>query len=453
MLIRFAVENFLSFKDEIEFTLLPGNTEEHKEHLYVEKENSELQILRTSVILGANAAGKTNLIKALEFVQNLVTAGTQVGESIPVTPFYLDLETPDKESRFSFEIKSGPSVYQYEFALDRNRIYSESLYRDQKMLFERVTGNDDVVEVNFTNDRPLFDNEEQANHLVFAGYSTRPNKLFLTESIERNINLFKEPYDWFRTKLVLNFPLRINDFANFVRFLNNESGFREKFRDLVRLYDLDIYDVELKPLQGDPERFLPETQKAHVGYLMSQLDEDFETSTFYNSFLHIFMSVDKYSRFKAHYPETVHIVEREEELRVNFDIEMESEGTKRLLELTPILIRLLNSREEIIFVIDEIDRSLHAEMVRNVFDIFLTNIGNKPAQLIGTTHQVDILDLNLLRSDEIWLIQKNANKSSSLYSLDDFAPKSNADIKRHYLNGLYGGIPDVSGMNQLNWDT
>ena len=170
----------------------------------------------------------------------------------------------------------------------------------------------------------------------------------------------------------------------------------------------------------------------------------------YNPTLKMLVSVDTVERYKAFHFATMHRVNHEGR-NVEFGLLMESDGTNRLFELTPALIRLLSSEDDIVFVIDELDRCLHAHMSRNILDIFLANAVGQASQLIVTTHESDLLDLDLLRRDEIWFIEKDQYSASQIYSLEEFAPRYDVDIKRGYLQGRFGAIPIIPSYNILEW--
>ena len=115
------------------------------------------------------------------------------------------------------------------------------------------------------------------------------------------------------------------------------------------------------------------------------------------------------------------------------------------------MIGLLSSSNDQVYFIDELDRRLHPLMTHNIVDIFLQNSADKYSQLIVTTHESRLLDRDLLRNDEVWLMEKNRENASTLYSLEEFKLSPNADIERGYLGGRYGAIPILPGYNRLAW--
>ena len=432
---------------------LPGRARKHKDHVYVDENRKDIRLLKSGVLFGANASGKTNMIKALEFAQSFIVEGRKLNQDVAAQPFRLDISSESKPSKFAFEIKSGAKAYIYKFEVDAKSVHCESLRElrstSEKMLFQRIVTPDGSTQIQFGK-FPVtsFHTMDDLNN---AARLTRPNQLFLFESVDSNIAYFRDAYDWFKNKLVLLHPYSIPGAELGARYVNNEDGFQQKYRDLLQLYDLDIDDIDLRKINVDIDQLFSAQDKLNISQYVSQLpDEPSASAIYYNPVLQLFVFVDKQNRYEVHQFVTVHNV-RHEERSVNFELFMESDGTIRLFELTPALIRLLSSDEEIVFAIDEVDRSLHAQMARNILEIFLSNSIGKPSQLIVTTHESGVLDLDLLRRDEIWFIEKDRYAASQVYSLEEFAPRYDADIRRGYLTGRYGAIPILPSYNILEW--
>lgn len=453
MLIRFTVENFLSFKDEIEFSMVPGRARKHSDHIYVDERRQDLRLLKTGIVFGANASGKTNIMKALSFSQDFIVEGRKPDQDVAAHPFRLDLACESKPSRFTFEIKSGAKAYIYKFVADMKRVHCESLSElrstSEKLLFTRNVSPNGRTQIQFGKIPRM--SYHTVDDLNSAARLTRPNQLFLYESVDSNIAYFRDVYDWFKNQLVLIYPYTIPGAELGARFVNNEDGFQQKYRDLLQLYDLDIDDIELRKINIDIDQLFSEQDKLNISQYVSQLPDDPAASAiYYNPVLQLFVFVNRHNDYQVYQFVTVHNVEHEERT-VNFELFMESDGTIRLFELTPALIRLLNSEEEIVFVVDELDRSLHAQMTRNILDIFLSNSVGKPSQMIATTHESSMLDLDLLRRDEIWFIEKDRYSASQVYSLEEFAPRYDMDVERGYLLGRFGAIPILPSYNLLEW--
>jgi len=451
MLIRFSVENFLSFKDEVEFSMVAGRTRKHKDHILTSGKRNDIRLLKTGVIYGANASGKSNLIKAMAFAKHLIVAGTSPRESITVVPFMLDSTYESRSSRFQFEIKCDSKAFVYGFELDSRRIYSEWLSEirpsSEKTLFERVSNDKGLTVVNF-GEIP-YTKEHDESFLQFTAKGTRPNQLYLTESIERNIKYFENIYNWFDDSLVLIFPeSKPEDFG--IKFASNPK-FQQEFRKLINVFDLGINDIVFQPIDFDSELPLPPAIKERIKLDLDKFLHDSDSRTIFQiKGLNNILFVIEDGNINTYKFVTVHRIEHEDR-NAHFETFQESDGTQRLFEITPALLDLIGSSGERVFVIDELDRQLHAHMTYNILDIFLTNSVNKSSQLIVTTHESSLLDLDLLRRDEIWFLEKDAKGVSSLFSLEEFQLNPNMDIEKGYLGGRFGAIPVLSIFDELEW--
>ena len=453
MLIRFSVENFLSFKDEVEFSMVAGRTRKHKDHILTAGKRNDIRLLKTGVIYGANASGKSNLIKAMAFARDLIVQGTRGKQSIPVIPYRFDTASKKKPSKFQFEVKYKTKLYIYGFEVDSEQVHSEWLYEirpaSEKLIFERKTDLDGRTEIEFGS-IPLVDKRQEQAFLDFTARGTRPNQLFLAESIERNISYFENIYNWFDKALVLIFPDAKPGAGVAMRFMESDE-FKQKYRDILGLLDLGIDDINLPEFDFDTETRLPNEIKEQIKQNIREMNRESEKKTVIHiPQFDILIVVESDNQFKAYKFMTVHQIEHESR-KVLFELTDESDGTQRLFELVPALIDLLHAERERVFVIDELDRCLHAHMTYNILDIFLTNSANKSSQMIVTTHEASLLDLDKVRRDEIWFIEKDRTGASSVYSLEEFAPRFDMDIEKGYLNGRFGAIPILPSYNVLEW--
>ena len=134
---------------------------------------------------------------------------------------------------------------------------------------------------------------------------------------------------------------------------------------------------------------------------------------------------------------------------ISFEISDESDGTQRIMDFIPALVSLTKSDKT--YLIDEIDRSLHPELTQKLLEVFFNNTQNIESQLIVTTHESSLLDLNLLRRDEIWFVEKDLDGASNMYSLEQFKPRHDKEVRKSYLQGRFGAIPFVSNVENLGW--
>lgn len=443
MLVRFTVENFLSFKDEVEFSMVAGLPRKHNEHVVSSGRRNDLRLLKAGVIYGANAAGKSNLIKAMSFAKRMIVVGTNPKQRISVTPFMLDKSTDERPSKFTFEITCNAKPYVYGFELDSKQVHHEWLSEirpsSEKLIFERFTDVDGRTDVVLG--RIKLVRHHGRDFMNFLKQGTRPNELFLTKSVENDVMYFKHIYDWFDETLRLIFPNPRSSEVETAKIAEHE--FERGSRDIFGLFDLGIDNVLLDDVTSPmPDSVKQEFLAAH------REDQEDVAIPFPASNLYVFVTVD--NKINARQFKTVHRVSHENR-DVIFELTQESDGTQRLFELSSALLDLLSGNADKVYFVDELDRRLHPHMTKNLLEIFLNNTIHRPKQLIVTTHESGLLDLDLVRRDEIWFVEKDNNGISSVYSLEEFAPRYDVDVQRGYLQGRYGAIPIVPSYNVLEW--
>jgi hypothetical protein len=430
--------------------MIPGKSrKQHPQHIVASKANRKTNALKAAVIYGANASGKSNLIKAMAFAKDRIVQGTRLRQIIPVTPFRFDKACEDQPSRFQFEFSYKQKEYIYGFALDSQRIHEEWLYQvtatTEKQLFERYTDQNGETKLAFSNIK--LTRKKDRDFLDFVAQGTRPNQLFLTESIERNVPHFRDVFDWFGKILTPIFPYTRR--ANLEIELIANVDFKQTFNNYLQLFDTGISGLELIEFDFDKDTGFPDELKDQIKQgILKQSDGEvrFVIETPEGR---TFLTREKSSgEIKAWKFMTVHKLNDTNE-DVRFEVNQESDGTQRLFDLIPALMDLLNS--ERVFVIDELDRSLHPHLSRSILEFFLNNTSEQPSQLIVTTHESSILDLDLLRRDEVWFVEKDTDGVSTLYSLEEFAPRNDKDIRKGYLLGRFGAIPFIKSVDNLGW--
>ena len=449
MLIRFTVENFLSFKDEVEFSMVAGRPRKHPDHILPRKSDRDRRILKTAVIYGANASGKSNLIKAMSFARDLIVKGTSGKQRIGVIPFRFDASTENAPSRFRFDIRCNDKIFSYGFEVDRQRIHSEWLYEirssSEKMYFERETSSEGMTSVTFGNIAFSEEQGEQFFHFVATG--TRANQLFLKECIERNALIFEQVNRWFDEKLVLIFP-DTKPSGIEIAFMNDEE-FQYEFVKLLKLFDLGIENMRLEDFDFDSETRIPAEVRKRIKQDIQEMSLPRGGQAIVQiPALNIFIFVDENQEPVSKRFMTLHKVEGKDD-HATLELTEESEGTQRVFEIVPALLDLMNEDHERVFVIDELDRRLHALLSYKILELFLTRKTKQKGQLIVTTHEVGILDLDLLRRDEIWFIEKKSSGASSVFSLEEFHPRYDKDIRKSYLQGRFGAIPLLPSRRSL----
>lgn len=446
MLIRFITKNFLSFNDEIEFSMIPGKSKRHDHHIMRGRSRSSINILRAAVIYGANASGKSNLIQAMSFARELIVNGTRPHKFVPIKRFLLDKSCVDKLTKFEFEFKSQGKYYAYGFELDTHRIHSEWLYEirqtTEKMIFERTTPHENETTIKFGSIE--FESKRDRQFVEFTGMGTRHNQLFLTESIERGVEYFEGAYSWFDKRLTFIFP---DTFAGLEIGIEREDQLMDYLLELLQLFNTGISGIGFEEIDYESEGV------DFLDAIADQLKRDVDDSKIVvrgSNGKRYLTYRDEHSEIRAFKLMTKHKMKDCDD-EVSLEIGDESDGTQRLMELLPALIDLFNNDR--IYIIDELDRSLHSTLSYKILELFLNNKKRRESQLIVTTHETGLLNLNLLRRDEIWFIEKDKTGASTVYSLEEFAPRYDKDIRKGYLLGRFGAIPIVQNVSDLGWAT
>ena len=268
--------------------------------------------------------------------------------------------------------------------------------------------------------------------------------------VENRIAFLDIIYDWFDRTLVPVFPDSIPTQGIGLGIMK-DTDFKHRLRDVLEFLDLGIDEVDLQPIEFSAETDLTEDFEEYIqSHVKSIPTESNETAIFGHYGSEHYLLVDADNNYSAYKLVTLHQVSGENRY-VAFDLAAESEGTRHLFELMPALLGLHNGKNEHVFVIDELDRSIHAHLTCKVVELFLTNDGNNQSQLVVTSHDTGLLDLDLLRRDEIWFIEKERSGASSLYSLEEFNLPKDMDIEKGYHHGRFGAIPINPSLNSLDW--
>lgn len=382
MLVRFTVENFLSFNTSQEYSPIAGNVRKHPTHV---KSGNGLRLLNSSVIFGANASGKTNLVRAIGFArQTIVHELPVINYQIPIYQMYCrsHLENRDKKSNFEFEIKIGKKVYSYGFEL----ILSKSIIVGEWLYLLKPDGNDILLyhrnpdfkkfEIgNFFNK----DNAKESLKRYANDLKSNKSTLFLTEMNRNKSDLYasnpslspiKEVFDWFKNNLIVNYPSEIMT----PTYLSNESKVDE-INKIITSMGLGINKLKI--------------EKSSLSELSSKIPNPIFKEIFTN--LQKMMQVGITNKKKEKgiilradnilYLIDIDMSKTDDNISVRklcfyqgekqilFEIYEESDGTRRILDLIEIIIAA-QSNEEKTFIIDEINRYLHPQLTYKFIEIF-----------------------------------------------------------------------------------
>jgi AAA15 family ATPase/GTPase len=399
-----------------------------------------MSVLKAAVIYGANASGKSNFVKAIDFAQKLIVSGTNVNERIPLEKFRLDAGNEEKPTKFIFDIKIDDNYFSYGFIANYNRIQEEWLDENDKVhekkIFHRFSNGDLATKVEFADCSSSAFNVD-SEFLNFVAKGTRANQLFLTESALRNVKNYLNVYEWFKNSLKVIFPDTRYQGISFM--IKNEDKLKDTIVELLKGFDTGIADLEC-------QKIYPESGQTEIPAGIYDIAKKKLVSP---KLIYIAISPENKRYYLIKSENEVIVASRLIAKHKNktsgkytgFDIHQESDGTQRIFDLLPVLIHLRTSNN--VFIIDEIDRSLHPLIVKEFFRLFLNIPTNSRSQLIVTTHDTNLLNLRLLRKDEIWFIEKNLDGESFMYSLEEFKPRYDKEIQKGYLLGRFGAVPVI----------
>ena len=444
MLIRFNVENFLSFNEKSEFSLIANKERRLSSHYYKGK---GINILKSGVIYGANASGKSNFVKAIDFSRRIIVNG--IDKLNPVDcHFRLKEGNSLIPTIFQYEIKSGGKYYLYGFALKLkdNQIIEEWLYEigqgKDKKIFDRFLNNANKHEIDIA--IPLSSKAKKRFDVYREDFINSNNLLFLSEMNRKSIEDFTEAvdfknvYDWFEKKLTVVFPKTKFTGRNFI---GDDNEMSETFNSFLNVFQTGIHNVTSEEI--DLENFdIPKQIKEDL----TKNIEKAKSIIFEINGITYSLRKNEQNEYKIKKIGLEHI--DNQGTPIVFDIEDESDGTQRLFDFIPALHEM--TKTDSVFIIDELDRSLHSKLTYRIFEIFLELTKQNESQLIVTTHESLLLDLELLRRDEIWFVEKIKNQSR-LFSLDAFKVRNDKIVRKDYLLGRYGAIPIFKSFKNLNF--
>lgn len=423
MIINFSFENWMSFRDKAVVSAIAGRQVTHNERISRLKKY-KMRILPVLAIYGGNASGKSNIFKALEFVNDLVVDGTEVGELIKVRPFLLSPKFRNKPSRFWIELLINEKVYAYSFAVTSKDVCEEKLVEirptTEKVLFERKNRKFNIFI------------QDKGGHLNYISKGTRSNQLFLTNCIEQNNEKFAHIYKWFSKDLKLIAPE--SRFGNLADLLDKKLGFYQQVNKMLGELDTGISRLGSEDVEDEIIKNMLEK-----GFRSPELIGGLGERYFRNSE----SESDSLKKLVLFHKSKGH-------KEVKFNPRQESEGTMRLIELLPVFIMCeLTARTKgkagIVSFVDELDRSMHYLLLRRLLERMLSSFEQDcRSQLIFTTHDLLLMDQELLRRDEMLLVERNNYGVSSIVPLDEYkGVRFDKDIRKSYLQGRFGGIPKL----------
>ncbi|MDP8034490.1 ATP-binding protein [Pasteurella atlantica] len=424
MLVKFSVENFRSIKEQQVLSMVKSNVyKELQQNTFTSNAPNTPELLKSAVIYGANASGKSNLLKALFVMTQIIETSfhKKLDEPIVVEPFLLDPKSRIEPTTFQISFIANLAneaseekqfaLVEYGFSTDKKIVYEEwlSVYpkgREQAW-FHRI-----------------YDTKSKSYHWLkesesFKGSkstwkeNTRLDQLFLSTAVHLNSEQLKPIYNAIVHKLGVIGADRISN--EFTKKLCKKEEYKTLFISFLQQADIDLVDIKLEKLNVEniifPDEFLPKEIKEEI---FKDLSEQVEVYFIHKDSL-------------------------DNEVKIN--LREESDGTQKLFEFIGLIFNAMNQGDTLI--IDEFNKSLHPDLVRYLVALFNSKHNKNNGQLIFTTHETSVLRKELLRRDQIWFCEKGSDRATNLYPLSDFSPLNREDLEESYLHGRYGGKPVI----------
>lgn len=441
MLIRFYIDNCLSFKERTEFNMVSGKYKRHETHLVHHK---ELKILKYASLYGPNASGKSNFIECLKVLSSIILDGTKdKKEMLPYNPFKLNADNAKKPTSFEIDFLVDNIIYSYFIKYTENIILEEWLYilknDSTEVIFERITDintNKNSLKLN----KKLFADEELNMRIKIYEDDLRENQPFIFEANNKNLEYIKDAYNWFDKKLhILSSP----DVAvkGLVSSMVKDKEFRTLFNEFIHKAGLGLDKVSIKEKELN-EYFSNDTESKEKKKIESILRVDDKIDWMNDSGKFIAAYKNNDNILTVGELELLHLDNSKD--YIDLGIYAESRGTIRLIHLLPAFINI--SLENIVLVMDEIETSFHPLLTSFLLKFIFKNNKDSNGQLIFSTHMSSLLDLNTFRQDEIWFFDKKESQESVISPLSEFKVRFDLDIQRKYLEGKLGSIPCLKDL-------
>jgi AAA15 family ATPase/GTPase len=421
MLVKFKVKNFKSFKDMTEFSMESTKLKNLKDTNTFEINN--ISLLKSAVVYGANASGKSSLLDAMETMKRIIKNSVSIEKTKKYfhQSFFLNADTENKESFFEKEFVIEEVLYRYGFEIAKDAtILKEWLYQKklqpkarEARLFER---NLQSIELG-----PLFKEGKQIED------KTRGNALFLSVVAQFNGEISESILNWFEKFNILSSIN--NDVFKYYSFNKLEDkAFKDKIVKFIKSADLNIYDISKKNITFEELKKDNNKLEKLPDFILNELKEK-GLSTIETT--HMQYNADNaFNQFKS------------------FDLSFESDGTQKLLALAAPILETLS--QGTVLAIDELDNSMHTELVKAIVKLFNSKESNpNHAQLIFTTHDTNLLSQELFRRDQIWFVNKDVYGVSELYSLVEYGKgtaRNDLILEKNYLDGKFGAKPYINAL-------
>lgn len=419
MIIYFKVANFKSIKEPLVLNFNAATISEHNKSNIIR--HDKLSLLKSIVLYGHNASGKSKILDAVIFYKELINNSAiknQSSEGISVEPFELHDKSSIQPSYFEMSFLIGTTKFRYGFEVDKSSICKEWLLESKATkeypVFLRINQNFEI-------DYKRFPNSEGLDK------RTRKNALFLSVASQWNVTKAQSIDAWIKSILTVH-GMEDNAYREFTINLLKTGKYKELINKFINKADLGIREIDVVEIPLGADDFFQD--------LPGELKEHFKKRSKRKINNAVFAIHNKFNDDN----EVVGVVP------LHMDLS-ESEGTKKYFNIIGLLITAL--MENRLVVIDEFDARLHTLLTKAILKLFNSSRINSTAQLLVASHDTALLDREILRRDEIYFIEKNSYGASSAISLVEYKPRKESPYDKNYLDGKYGAIPFIDDLEKL----
>ena len=446
MLVNLRIENFKSFDHPADFSMISSskirNLPDHKVNI------KQTNILKHAIIFGANASGKSNFVSFFIFFKECLASGLQLKYANSFCKNRIDNKKKESCFEIQFSIQNNFYVYGFKAVLSEMKITEEYLYLlyqngSSDCIFERSSEN--VIELG---SKIKLSGAEKRNFetYIYDFKAGSPNLLFISE-MNRNkryepdskLLVFQSVFRWLMDNIVIITPQ--TTLSNTSSYYDDNS--LNEISKLIQTFDTGISQVEIREITIDELRKELSEEELRQLYRQMEIAESEHpgvgkrfTTVRTDKSIYSLEITDNEARILD--LKIKMLTFKHGDSPFDFLFEDESDGTRRLLDLLDIL---LNKYDDTLYIVDELDRSMHPKLTYHFLELFLRYHKNDQVQLIATTHESTVMDQNLFRRDEIWFTERTIENSSIMYSLDRFEDRKDRVLAKAYLEGRYGALP------------
>lgn len=441
MLLKYIVSNFKSIGHSIEFSMIPTENNTDKRFLTrLETKYGDIDVLRRGAFFGPNASGKSTFVESIQFAKEYIVDSQKSGKSTRVPQFKGNLEGIEETSLFQFVFYLDKNVFEYGFTLTPKRVSEEWLMiRTDKgfvPMFTRVTDENCITDIDIETKFGRSDSKDRrlAEVLKSSMKENQKNQLFLYKLKDNGIKRAEKIVDWFENVQVIFpntkiqwLPIRVKEDSDFREFLSESLSKLDTGVSKISASGAEINFQEFAEKMNLPKELVADIENKESGLISLN-----------GRYFIFFENKNRTSLIQVKFEHSLN------NKIASFNIDDESDGTQRLLDLLPILFQM-DKKNNTIYFVDEIDRSLHTKLSKYILQTFVENSQNLLSQIIFTAHDVNLINLRDFTKEEIWFIEKNNTGETALKPFSDFETNDNQDIIKDYLNGRFGAIPVIRG--------